>query len=119
MIVELKRFSVNPQVEILAEQGRKYLQALKSVLEQQNRDTDDIEVVFVLGAQPKADSRGTLSEDAHRENVLDTCNGRVVLYHELIENAINQYSSYLDENEKIRALDDLIKALSDDADEDS
>ena len=111
VIVELKRFSLNLQVEKLADQGVRYLTALNSVLEQQNKPSDDVEVIFVLGSQPGTKNRGVLSEEKHREAVLSRCNGRVVLYNELIINAINQYSEYLEESEKIRALDDLIKAL--------
>jgi hypothetical protein len=111
VIVELKRFGVKIEVDPLADQGVKYVTALKSVLKQQNKPSDDLEVIFVLGHQPGVKQRGEISEEEYRESVLARCRGRVVLYNELIANAINQYSEYLEESEKIRALDDLITAL--------
>lgn len=111
VIVELKRYSVNPDVDKLAEQGLKYYAALKSILEQQNRGDDPIEIVFVLGKKPKAAHAGALSVDDYIRNQFENINGRYTLYDELIENANRQYEEYLGASDKVSELDDLLENL--------
>ena len=56
VIVELKRYSVKPKIEVLVEQGLKYYSAMKSLLKQQNREGEPVSVVFVLGNHPRVPS---------------------------------------------------------------
>lgn len=111
VIVELKRYSVRPDVVDLAEQGLKYFRALKSLLEQQNRPSDDIELVFVLGRKPGAKGAGALDEAAYVDSVLKNVKGRYVLYDQLIENASHQYEDYLNASDRARKLDELLISL--------
>jgi Histidine kinase-, DNA gyrase B-, and HSP90-like ATPase len=82
VIVELKRYSVNPDVTELAAQGLKYYTALSSILEQQNRGAEEIEIVFVLGKRPKTAGAARLKPEEYIANQFDSINGRYVLYDE-------------------------------------
>jgi hypothetical protein len=111
VIIELKRYGVNPDVELLAKQGLKYYTALKSILEKQGRGNEPIEIVFVLGSPPKTASAGALSPEDFISNTFANINGRYVLYDELIENANRQYEDYLDASKAAKELDDLLAHL--------
>lgn len=111
VIVELKRYSVRPDVRELVEQGVKYVEALRSILRKRNRPDTDIEVVFVLGHHPRTPGAALQTEKDYINSQFAAINGRHVLYDELIENANQQYEDYLDASDKARALDDLLKAL--------
>ena len=113
VIVELKRYSVKTDVEELVKQGLKYYNAVKSILEQQNRGSEPIEIVFVVGKKPKAGSAGALTPDDYIANQFENIHGRYHLYDELIENANRQYEDYLDASETAKKLDDLLANLDD------
>lgn len=111
VIVELKRYTVKKDALELQEQGLKYYSALRSILEQQNRADEPIEVVFVLGEKPGAARRGGESVDEYSESMFKSISGRYVLYDELIENACRQYEDYLEASDRARELDELLAAL--------
>lgn len=117
IIVELKRYSVNIDISKLMEQGTKYAVALRDLLDKSGQLAypELIEVVFVLGSKPKAAGRGLMTEDQYIKTQLSPINGRYVLYDELISNAKNQYSDYLDASEKAKGLEDLLESLDDDS----
>jgi hypothetical protein len=111
VIVELKRFSVHEEVEKYREQGLKYYNALRSLLTQQNRADEKIEVVFVLGQKPKTTNAGGSESDAFIQDQFRSISARYVLYGELIANASNQYQQYLDATAKTHDLDELLNDL--------
>jgi hypothetical protein len=112
VIVELKRYSVKPKIEDLAEQGMKYYSAMKTLLSQQNKSDEPISVVFVLGNHPRVPQRGAFSTDReYVDNAFEALHGRYVMYDELIENAKRQYEDYLDASDKAQALDELLSDL--------
>jgi hypothetical protein len=111
VIVELKRYSVKEEVEIFRKQGLKYYTALKSILEQQGRSDEAIEIVFVLGHKPRTTAAGGSTPDDHIATQFAGINGRYVLYDQLIENARRQYEDYLDASVKAHALDELLAEL--------
>ncbi|KAB2347240.1 BbrUII/HgiDII family restriction enzyme [Actinomadura rudentiformis] len=117
IIVELKRYSVDIDISKLMEQGRKYAVALRDVLNKSGQlaYSELIEVVFVLGSKPKARDRGLMEENEYIKNQLASINGRYVLYDQLISNAKNQYSEYLDASDKAKSLDDLLASLDGDS----
>lgn len=109
VIVELKRYGRAVDVDELAAQGLKYYAALHSILDQQQRGGEHIEVVFVVGARPRTTTIGTFpSEDAYIENQFRPMNGRYKTYDALIASANNQYEAYLEASEKARELDTLL-----------
>lgn len=111
VIVELKRYSVREEVEVLAGQGLKYHDALVSLLRQQRRSTNDVEVIFVLGYPPRTSKAGRLSAEEHIRNQFANINGHYLLYDQLIESAKHQYDDYLQASDKARRLDELLSAL--------
>jgi Histidine kinase-, DNA gyrase B-, and HSP90-like ATPase len=113
VIVELKRYSVKPKIDVLVEQGLKYYTAMKSLLKQQHREDEPVSVVFVLGHHPRVPSRGAFASDNEAiEHALESLRGRFVLYDELIENAKQQYEEYLEKSDEVKKLDDLLAGLS-------
>ncbi len=111
IIVELKRYSINEQVETYREQGLKYYNALKDLLDKQSKSHEGIEIVFVLGSEPKTANAGSLSPEDYIRDTFRGINGRYVLYDELIENARRQYAEYLEASAKARDLDELLGGL--------
>lgn len=108
VIVELKRYSAKPTVEALAEQGLKYYTALMSLLKQQKRKDLDIEVIFVLGHDPRVGNSGALTADDYIATQFLRLKGRHVLYDQLIRNAQHQYEDYLEASDKATELDELL-----------
>ncbi len=112
VIVELKRYKTSTNIDKLISQGKKYLGALKSVLEQQNRGDERIEVVFVLGKPPTVNTAHDMRDDeALIKHRLLEINGRYKLYRELVNNALKQYREYLDATEQAHELERLLTAL--------
>jgi hypothetical protein len=112
VIVELKRYALTIDIDELVDQGLKYYTAMKSLLAQQGKGADRVEVIFVVGQPPTAKKAGA-KEDQYVIDKLGTCNGRVVLYDEMIANAKNQYREYLEASDKARELDDLLSTFDD------
>lgn len=111
VIVELKRYKRKVDVDELYAQGVKYYDALKTILDKQNKSDEHIEIVFVLGDRPTANQRGS---DEPRDFIgarLRPIHGRYVLYDQLIDGANFQYEEYLQASGKATALDDLLEAL--------
>lgn len=113
VIVELKRYAVKIDIEDLVDQGKKYYEALEKILEQQQRDNESIEVVFVLGQQPRVKRPGAQSEADYIRTQLSFCNGSIRTYDALITSARNQYDEYLQASRKAKQLDELLSALID------
>lgn len=116
VIVELKRYSVRLDVETLYEQGLKYFNALSDLLRKTQAQDRHVELVFVLGDEPRAkDAPAGADEDKYIRDRLSPISGRIVLYDALIRNAQHQYQQYLDASDKARALEDLLGTLDDSA----
>ncbi len=97
VIVEMKRYERSCSIDELMTQGQKYYGGLSSVLEQEDRSHESVEVVFVLGQHPRVTGSHRYKDD--REYIsrrLDEIDGRYVLYRALIRDALNQYQEYLD-----------------------
>lgn len=110
VIVELKRYSVQPTVEELVVQGLKYYTALMDILTKTNKPEREreIEVVFVLGRHPRVTNPGAQTDDEFLRSQFARIRGRHFLYDELIESAKNQYEDYLSASAKARQLDELL-----------
>lgn len=112
VIVELKRYDRKVEVEELRSQGLKYLKALQQILVKQGRSGEPVEVVYVLGEQPRArePNPGQTAEQYVRDRIAQS-NGRIVMYDELIENARRQYEEYLQASSKANKLGALLDSL--------
>jgi hypothetical protein len=116
VIVELKRYSVKTDVEVLKEQGGRYAYALQEVLKKKGQSYRDIEVIFVLGDKPTVKTRHRMNtDDDYIEDSLEQIGGRYVIYDQLIENALAQYQDYLDASETAKALDELLSSIGQDS----
>lgn len=111
VIVELKRYKRSIDVDELYPQGLKYLRALHSVLDKQDRGDERIEIVFVLGDHPKAKNRGVEEPRDYVEKRLGAIQGRYVLYDQLIDGASHQYGEYFDATVRADALEKLLDDL--------
>ena len=112
VIVELKRYSVRPRIEELTEQGRKYRAALSDILTQQRKGHEKIEVVFVIGSDPRVSDRGRFKSDEEAiEHSLYAIAGRYVLYDELIANACNQYDDYFHATRHAQGLEKVLNSF--------
>ena len=112
VIVELKRYDRSCDIDELVSQGSKYFDALSSVLEQEKRNGERIDVVFVLGEVPTVKSRHSMRDDDELiSNRLREINGRYRLYRELVRNALNQYNDYLDATAQAHELERLLNSL--------
>jgi hypothetical protein len=112
VIVELKRYNRAMDVGELAEQGTKYFDALTSILNKEQRSNEHVEVVFVLGDDPKTPQRGRLAPEDAIKDRFNAFNGRFVLYDALIGNAQRQYQEYLDASDTAGTLNELLDSLS-------
>ena len=111
VIVELKRYGRSSTIDDLIAQGKKYWGGLSSVLEQQNRSGEPIEVVFVLGQAPRVVSSQKYDDNEYITRRLAEIDGRYVLYRELVRNASSQYKEYLDATLKVHELERLLETL--------
>jgi hypothetical protein len=90
VIVELKRASASPGIYELADQGAKYVDAMKAVLPPEDTERAHIEVVFVVGRCPQ-DSPQRI-EDAMKSVAPGS---RVLTYDLLVDRARAAYAEYL------------------------
>ena len=112
VIVELKRYNRSCNIDELIEQGSKYYDAVTSVLKQDKRGGERIEVVFVLGKAPKVrSSRSFRDDDELIANRLREINGRYRLYRQLVRNAREQYNDYLNATHQAHRLEQLLASL--------
>lgn len=112
IIVELKRAERVLDLEELLGQVRKYGNALRKLLIANGRADDPFEIVCVLGRP----LRGTdvEGEKARVDDALATYGARTVFYTELIDNAYNAYTEWLDAQAKagnVAALIDQIETF--------
>ncbi|MDE0067856.1 MAG: ATP-binding protein [Acidimicrobiaceae bacterium] len=112
IIVELKRYDRSCNIDELITQGSKYYDAMSSVLEQENRAGERIEVVFVLGKIPIVKNRHSFSDDNDLiASRLKEINGRYKLYRQLVTNALKQYDDYLNASQQAHELERLLTSL--------
>ncbi len=105
VIVELKRVSVKPGITTLAEQGSKYVDALKVLLPVEERMHAHIEVVFVVGYDPPGSPDRI---DNFMRGV--SAGSRIMTYDQLIARAMAAYSEFImktKETDKIEHLFDM------------
>lgn len=107
VIVELKRASVRPGIYELADQGAKYVDAMRQVLPPEEKDRTQIEVVFVVGASPPDSSQRI--EDAMNSV---SPGSRIMTYDLLTDRARAAYASYLEAAETVGRIDRLLEGES-------
>lgn len=111
VIVELKRASAKIDIQDLAQQGRAYFDAVYKAANEVGATNAGVEVIFVLGEEPKGVERPNLTSAQVVEKDLDSINGRVVYYRHLVRNARKQYQAYVDARSTLSSLDKVLASL--------
>ncbi len=109
VIIELKRAGRSVTTNELIEQIDKYRRALKKTLRSMGRENETIEVICLLGKEPK-----DWSEPDGTQESLDTLkvkNAQIMLYQNLIDNAYKSYKSYIESRNKTGPITKLIQQL--------
>lgn len=111
VIIELKRPERVVGRSEMLDQAEKYLSGMLKLLESQGTPHEPVEIVFVLGAQPREwnnpDGKSRVRE------ALKTTRARIVFYNELLANAEKSYRDYLDKRGIVDTLGKVIAAIDD------
>ena len=109
VIIELKRPKRPVTEGELTDQGDKYQNGLKKLLDQHGRGNESIEIVFLIGGWPKYWE----DKEQRRKNreALRQKNMRVLLYSELLENANRIYKQYLKKREEAGRIQQLLTSI--------
>jgi hypothetical protein len=111
IIVELKRPERRVSVYDLAKQIEKYRSGMQKLLDAQNRGNEPIYFVCLLG------KKLTESDNPRGERIaqgtLDQLSARVVYYDQLLSNAYQAYSDYLNRAAAVGKLGGIIAAIDD------
>ena len=103
IVIELKRAGVSVNVYDLAKQLQKYRSAMEKCLRAKFPDEPRvIELIAVLGSAPTG-----APADRVRE-ILQTSNGRYVTYDALIKEGLESYEAYLEADERVSRLQDVL-----------
>lgn len=109
VIIEMKRSSVNISIYDLTKQIAKYRRGVLKIIEGAEPRPAPLEIICLLGAYPRE-----WSEDPELVlRMLDSHNARVLIYDELLHNANEAYSEYLDYHKKIDKLWNIFQAIDD------
>ena len=112
IIIELKRAGRKVTLPELLEQVMKYSSAITKVLRDAQKEVV-FEIIIVLGRPVGGDSSAE-----YREIVSETLkphHSRVVYYTELINNAYEAYSEFLEERRKVKPLIDILDQLDEES----
>lgn len=109
LIIELKRGNRTVKTDELTVQVRKYFTAMTKIMETYEM-TEPFEIIVLLGQQ--LDGRNfnqTVYEATKLSLKVYKC--RIMYYDELLRNAENLYSDFLEKNQDLSTLSDLIREL--------
>ena len=113
VIIELKRASVAVPLDDLTKQVRRYRDGARKILEKTIYKDWPIEIICLVGKPPPEwnDTSGTGKKGVIEG--LKTVDARIVFYDELLTNAQQAYSDYLDEHVRIDKLWGVFDAIDD------
>lgn len=111
VIIELKRAARSLDTTDLHGQIFKYRGSAKNVLQDLGKANEPLEFVCVIGRRLRDwDDRPDGESESRRS--LEALNARVVMYDELIQNALEAYQDYVDRRDEVGRVYDLITAIS-------
>lgn len=111
IIIELKRPErVLTRSEML-DQSEKYLSGLLRIMEAQGNAHEPIEIIFVLGEEPREWKNPAGKQRLAGQLALN--HARIVFYDELLVNAEKSYQDYLDRRGTLDTLGQVIAAIDD------
>lgn len=109
IIIELKRYKPSYKITpfALAEQIDKYRKALKKCLTGTDSKHSHIEAFAIIGER--------FSEDdySQAQQLLSTVNARLIYYDDLIQDSLQAYSDYLDQQKEVSKLRQIIDKIID------
>lgn len=111
VIIELKRPDRKVGRSEMMDQSEKYLSGMLRLLQAQGTPHESIEIVFVLGTQPRE-----WANPGGKDRVADalaTNHARIVFYDEMLANAEKSYSDYLARRGVVDTLGKVIAAIED------
>lgn len=109
VIIELKRASLNLRNIDIQDQIQRYFQAARGALQTAGKGKEPFEFVCVVG-KPLLEWDTHDTEERYRRS-LDQWNARIVMYDELIENALEAYQDYVDRADEAGRVYRLIKSI--------
>lgn len=109
IIIELKRADKLVSSPDLMKQVDRYRTALLKILDETGYSNEPVEVICILGRNPKDWTDPTREEEW--KDSLAKLNIRVVLYQQLIEEAYRSYQSYLDKSHEAGRVYRLIQSI--------
>lgn len=109
VIIELKKSDVSTNRFDLGKQVDKYKRAFEKILRSINREDEPVEVICLVG-KPLTDWN---TPKAKEESIraMEESNVRVILYRELIQDAYNSYSLFLEKNAEASRLTRLLERI--------
>ncbi len=111
IIIELKRGTIATPVDKLAAQVRKYRTGVRKIIQQSDYANWPVEIICLIGKPPPEweapDGPADVAE------TLKTVDARIVFYDQLVDNAQQTYSDYLDEHVKVDKLWGIFKSIDD------
>jgi len=111
IIIELKRGSIATPVDKLAAQVRKYRTGVRKIIQTSDYANWPIEIICLLGKPPPEWEAPDGPTDV--AETLKTVDARIVFYNQLIDNAQQTYSDYLEEHVKVDKLWGIFKSIDD------
>ncbi|MCZ0939275.1 MAG: ATP-binding protein [Caldilineaceae bacterium] len=111
VIIELKRAGKRISSTALNEQVSKYYTAAEKILSDAGRSNEPVEIVVVVGRRLSDWDETPDSENRFRE-MLAASRARVVMYDELINNALQAYQDYVDGAEEAGRVYRLVHSIS-------
>lgn len=109
VIAELKRPDRRVDTYELLPQIDKYRSALKKILRKAGRGGESVEVVIILGEEPKDwDAEGGREEST---DMLDAKDARIVFYEELLDDASRAYKQYIQKKKKAGRVSEFIRKI--------
>lgn len=109
VIIELKRADIIVTSKSLLNQVDNYREALQKLLVETGNQHDPIEIVCVVGREPADWSNFNGRQTSDR--MLGAINARVVMYQQLIENAMRAYSDFTQKQKKAGRISQLIREI--------
>lgn len=114
LVIELKRPKISPKFDDLMQQGNKYRQAVRRWYQNnpascpiKHGEVPTIEIIFLIGENvPEA-----LVDKTYYENQLNSINGKIMTYIDLIHQSREAYQSYVDSQSKVKAIRKLVDSI--------
>ena len=111
VIIELKRAARILDTSDLHGQISKYRGSAKNVLQDLGKANEPLEFICVIGRRLRDWDDRPDGETESRQS-LDALNAHVVMYDELIQNALEAYQDYVDRRDEVGRVYDLVTAIS-------